>query len=131
MGMLAGTVVVSCVSSKWATWTSLIFLLVIHLATNYLAVFSVCMRTLNRQRANLVFSAILFQLLLDRRSLTTSTDADGRQTTISSFDFRCPMPPDVRWREIVFEKDGVSQSLINTSQKTQIVFFVVGSRKLA
>src|ERR1035441_6483756 len=38
MGMLAGSLVVSHISTKLATWTSLILLLAIHLGTNYLAV---------------------------------------------------------------------------------------------
>ena len=62
MGMLAGSLVVSYISSKWATWTAMIILLAIHLGTNYLAVRAVCMQTLNRQRANLVFSGLLEQL---------------------------------------------------------------------
>lgn len=48
--------VVSYVSSPMATWTCLVMLLSIHLATNYAAVRSVSMHTLNRQRANVVLS---------------------------------------------------------------------------
>jgi Vitamin B6 photo-protection and homoeostasis len=51
--------VVSWVSSPLATWLTLTTLLVIHLGTNYMAVRSVRMRSLNRQRANLVFSHLL------------------------------------------------------------------------
>lgn len=42
-----------------ATWSTLIALLSIHLATNYAAVKAVSMRCLNRQRANIVFSSLL------------------------------------------------------------------------
>ncbi|KAF2280621.1 DUF647-domain-containing protein, partial [Westerdykella ornata] len=59
LGMVAGSIVVSWVSTPMATWATLIGLLSIHLATNYAAVTSVSMRTLNRQRANIVFSRIL------------------------------------------------------------------------
>ncbi|TKA83499.1 hypothetical protein B0A55_00544 [Friedmanniomyces simplex] len=55
MGMLAGSVVVSWVTSPIATWTTLIFLLAVHLETNRRAVRAVSMRTLNRQRATLVY----------------------------------------------------------------------------
>ncbi|KAH7359993.1 vitamin B6 photo-protection and homoeostasis-domain-containing protein [Pyrenochaeta sp. MPI-SDFR-AT-0127] len=55
----AGSVVVSWVSTPFATWSTLIALLSIHLATNYAAVKAVSMRCLNRQRANIVFSSIL------------------------------------------------------------------------
>lgn len=55
-GMLAGSFVVSRVTSLEATWTLLIMLLAVHLGTNYAAVRAVRMRSLNRQRANLLFS---------------------------------------------------------------------------
>ncbi|KAI4721738.1 DUF647-domain-containing protein [Aureobasidium sp. EXF-10727] len=55
-GMLVGCLVVKAVTTPFATWTTLLLLLTLHLATNYMAVRSVCMRTLNRQRANIVFA---------------------------------------------------------------------------
>ena len=51
--------VVSYVATPVATWSWLMLLLSIHLSTNRAAVRAVCMRTLNRQRANIVFSALL------------------------------------------------------------------------
>lgn len=100
MGMLAGSVVVSQISSKWATWTAMIFLLVIHLGTNYLAVRAVCMRTLNRQRANLAFSTALdFAEREGDGNLSTGLKA-LTQTIV-------PSPNDVRFQERVFERDGV------------------------
>jgi hypothetical protein len=54
-----GSLVVSYISTPLATWSSLILLLAIHLATNHAAVRAVSMRTLNRQRANIVFSNFL------------------------------------------------------------------------
>ncbi|KAF2269277.1 DUF647-domain-containing protein [Lojkania enalia] len=59
LGMLTGSVVVSWVSSPLATWITLITLLSVHLLTNYFAVTSVSLRTLNRQRANIVLSHVL------------------------------------------------------------------------
>ncbi|KAK0858655.1 hypothetical protein LTR03_000080 [Friedmanniomyces endolithicus] len=55
MSMLVGSLVVSWVTSPTATWTTLIFLLAIHLETNRRAVRAVSMRTLNRQRSTLVY----------------------------------------------------------------------------
>ncbi|KAF2035451.1 DUF647-domain-containing protein [Setomelanomma holmii] len=78
----AGSVVVSWVSTPITTWSVLIALLSIHLATNYAAVRAVSMRCLNRQRANIVFSNML------------------RHGSVLT-------PTDVSQRERVFEKDGV------------------------
>ena len=59
LGMWAGGFVVSRVHGNLATWIWLICLLTVHLATNYAAVRAVRMTTLNRQRANVVFSHML------------------------------------------------------------------------
>jgi hypothetical protein len=109
MGMLAGSLVVSHISSKLATWTALIFLLSIHLGTNYLAVRAVCMRTINRQRANLVFSDI-FEQSSDHR-----TEYNNRHVARSLKMMRpesfphvdCPGPEKVYLKERIFERDGV------------------------
>ncbi|KAF8506284.1 vitamin B6 photo-protection and homoeostasis-domain-containing protein [Hysterangium stoloniferum] len=55
LGMLAGSFIVSRVTSPSATWSLLLLLLVIHLFTNYLAVRAVTMDSLNRQRTNIVY----------------------------------------------------------------------------
>lgn len=55
LGMLVGSVVVSWVTTPIATWTTLLLLLSIHLETNRRAVRAVKMRTMNRQRASLVY----------------------------------------------------------------------------
>ena len=70
------------VSTPIATWSTLLVLLAVHLATNYAAVKSVCMRSLNRQRASIVLS----QLLQDGRVLS---------------------PAEVSKKERIFERDGV------------------------
>lgn len=59
LGMLTGTFVVSHITSPSATWSALTLLLAIHLAMNHAAVRAVCMKTLNRQRANIVVSALI------------------------------------------------------------------------
>ncbi|PGH04096.1 hypothetical protein AJ79_07196 [Helicocarpus griseus UAMH5409] len=58
LGMLCGSLVVSQISSPFTTWLTLLSLLLIHISTNYAAVRAVNMTTLNRQRANIVFSTI-------------------------------------------------------------------------
>ncbi|OJJ02940.1 hypothetical protein ASPVEDRAFT_84409 [Aspergillus versicolor CBS 583.65] len=59
IGMLVGSLVVSHITGFAATWITLILLLTLHLSLNYAAVCSVQMTTLNRQRANIVFSTLL------------------------------------------------------------------------
>ncbi|KAL4776250.1 vitamin B6 photo-protection and homoeostasis-domain-containing protein [Aspergillus nidulans var. acristatus] len=59
IGMLVGSFVVSHITSFTATWLTLVFLVSMHLSLNYAAVRSVQMTTLNRQRANIVFSTLL------------------------------------------------------------------------
>lgn len=49
----------SWVSSPLATWVAMLFLLTTHLGTNYAAVRAVSMRSLNRQRANIVMTHLL------------------------------------------------------------------------
>ncbi|TGZ80329.1 DUF647-domain-containing protein [Ascodesmis nigricans] len=56
LGMLVGSFVVSQVTSPLSTWTLLILLLIVHLATNYKAVRCVSINTLNRQRISILFA---------------------------------------------------------------------------
>jgi hypothetical protein len=61
------------------------------------------MQTLNRQRANLVFSSLLEQLRMSKASY-------NNDRTLSKEDlpqFVCPTPEEVRLQEKVFERDGV------------------------
>lgn len=81
----------------------MIILLAIHLGTNYLAVRAVCMQTLNRQRANLVFSSLLEQLDNDETNYS-----NGRNLSREDLpQFVWPTPEQVRLQERVFERDGV------------------------
>lgn len=59
LGMWVGGVVVSHATSTIATWIWLLLLLVVHLSMNYMAVKSVSMRSINRQRASIIFSSLL------------------------------------------------------------------------
>lgn len=86
LGMLAGSVVVSWVTTPMATWATLIALLSIHLGTNYAAVKAVSMNSLNRQRANIVFGHML------------SYEHSGVEIL---------SPKEVSEQERIFERDGV------------------------
>jgi len=79
----------------------MIALLAIHLGTNYLAVRAVSMRTLNRQRANLVFSA-MFDVIYDK--LHAPKAQLSKNPNLSSI---IPSPEQISAVERVFEKDGV------------------------
>jgi hypothetical protein len=58
LGLLVGSVVVTHVVSRTATWSLLVGLLAIHLETNRRAVRAVRMRVMNRQRATLVWHCL-------------------------------------------------------------------------
>ncbi|KAK5138337.1 hypothetical protein LTR08_003398 [Meristemomyces frigidus] len=81
VGMLVGSLVVTWITTPLATWTTLLLLLSIHLETNRRAVRAVSMRTLNRQRATLVYHEL-------RRG-------------------KVPKPQDISKQERIFEWDGV------------------------
>jgi len=107
--MLAGSIVVSHVTSRLATWATLLFLLSIHLWTNYRAVRAVSMRTLNRQRANIVFSSYLQSLrdggpYEERRKFWHKTE---QRVERDDMKYNLPSPKEVSIKERIFELDGV------------------------
>ncbi|KAH7356707.1 vitamin B6 photo-protection and homoeostasis-domain-containing protein [Rhexocercosporidium sp. MPI-PUGE-AT-0058] len=106
LGMLVGSIVVSHINSKTTTWTALIFLLAIHLGTNYLAVRAVCMRTINRQRANLIFSHILEQISTTAEQVPDFKKRNRDYCPVLD-DIDCPEPEKIKLQERVFERDGV------------------------
>ncbi|KXJ96660.1 vitamin B6 photo-protection and homoeostasis-domain-containing protein [Microdochium bolleyi] len=59
MGMLAGSLFIRVVTTPTAVWTWMVLLVGMHLWTNYQAVRSVQMRSLNRQRATVVTKEFL------------------------------------------------------------------------
>jgi Vitamin B6 photo-protection and homoeostasis len=108
LGMLAGSLVVSHITTPLATWVSLLTLLLIHLSTNYLAVRAVSMRTLNRQRANFVYSQYLDSL--SPKALTHIPGIIkplGRKIRVGAYDSPVPTPESVSLQERIFERDGV------------------------
>ncbi|EAW11174.1 RUS1 family protein [Aspergillus clavatus NRRL 1] len=103
VGMLVGSLVVSHVTGFAATWLSLLFLLAAHLAMNYAAVRAVQMTSLNRQRANIVFSTLL-------DSDPAFTLAPDPQSNTASLPLPLPNPPtpaQVSYHETIFERDGL------------------------
>ncbi|PYH82051.1 DUF647-domain-containing protein [Aspergillus uvarum CBS 121591] len=122
VGMLVGSFVVSHVTGFAATWIVLLMLLALHLSLNYAAVCSVQMTSLNRQRANIVFSTILntdgdLSQLMDQGSGTstrTHSEPLVPKTTISphnpsaNYDrLQILTPSQVAKQERIFETDGV------------------------
>ncbi|KAL2073199.1 hypothetical protein VTL71DRAFT_10523 [Oculimacula yallundae] len=109
-GMLVGSILVSHITSKTATWIALLFLLAVHLGTNYLAVRAVCMRTINRQRANLIFSHVLEQISQhEKKKKEPPQRIAGRESFYRTAPEKTdwPGPERVMNLEKVFERDGV------------------------
>ncbi|KAL1968860.1 hypothetical protein VTN77DRAFT_1221 [Rasamsonia byssochlamydoides] len=131
LGMLVGSIVVSHVTSLPVTWTALIFLLFLHLGTNYRAVRAVQMTSLNRQRANIVFSTLLSsdpKLDLVERQFRHEEEDDknekrDRDSTISTSGSTKPCrrvlrPDEVASLERIFERDGVLRWISSSSSET-------------
>ncbi|KKK15012.1 hypothetical protein AOCH_005269 [Aspergillus ochraceoroseus] len=112
IGMLVGSVVVSHVTSFAATWLCLLSLLALHLIFNYAAVRSVQMTSLNRQRANIVFSTLFADTLIDFENETESQlrqdqdqDQDQDQLPLHQTP-QIPTPAQVAKQERIFEPSG-------------------------
>ncbi|KAA8644837.1 RUS1 family protein [Aspergillus tanneri] len=107
--MQVGSFVVSRVTSYVATWIVLILLLTLHLALNYAAVRSVQMTSLNKQRANIVFSALFDSdpgFTID--GFDSNYPTEGREKEIEHVQAKwCTLSPaEVAKRERIFEMDG-------------------------
>lgn len=83
LGMLAGSLFVRAVRGDAAVWISMAALIAVHLATNYAAVRAVRLRSLNRQRAQLV----LRHYLAARGAVLAPAAAAARERVLS---WRCP-----------------------------------------
>ncbi|KAL2795859.1 vitamin B6 photo-protection and homoeostasis-domain-containing protein [Aspergillus keveii] len=109
VGMLVGSLVVSHITSFTATWLTLLALLTLHLSLNYTAVRSVQMTTLNRQRANIVFSSMLssdpdFALLASVQLADQQNYAEPVER--NQEDLQIPSPAQVSRRERIFDASG-------------------------
>ncbi|KAJ5084378.1 hypothetical protein NUU61_008957 [Penicillium alfredii] len=104
LGMLVGSVVVSHITGFRTTWAALLVLLALHLSMNYAAVRAVQMTSLNRQRANIVFSALLdSDSNLELATLGSSPDPDSD----SEHQWKILTPADVAQQERIFHRDAV------------------------
>ncbi|KAF4231599.1 hypothetical protein CNMCM8980_009611 [Aspergillus fumigatiaffinis] len=132
IGMLVGSFVVSRVTSVAATWASLLFLLTVHLGMNYAAVRAVQMTSLNRQRANIVFSTLLdSDPALDLHSLSLSKEVDHptppatQQSSLTTS--RPPLTPaDVSKQERIFEPDGILKWTSASSECHELGYCQIG-----
>lgn len=106
--MLAGSLLVTYITTPLATWLSLFILLFIHLGTNYLAVRAVSMRTINRQRANIVYSQYLDSISPSApfRIPEAPKPAWGNSQS-ASYGPAIPLPDAISRKERIFERDGV------------------------
>ncbi|KAL2263362.1 hypothetical protein VTK26DRAFT_7083 [Humicola hyalothermophila] len=77
LGMLAGSLVVRLVEDKQVVWALMVLLAGAHLALNYRAVRSVKMRSLNRQRAT-----VLFRAWLDHAAVLTPAQVARRESIL-------------------------------------------------
>ncbi|GAB1195366.1 hypothetical protein APSETT444_004624 [Aspergillus pseudonomiae] len=103
-----GSFVVSHVTSYTATWISLLMLLTMHLSLNYAAVRSVQMTSLNRQRANIVFSTLLeSDTDLDIANFHPTDRAHPTPKHNRATQWQIPTPAQVSKQERVFETDGI------------------------
>lgn len=59
LGMLLGTLIVPHLTTPWTTYTTLIFLVGLHLTINYIGVRGLVLRTLNGQRTWIAWSAYM------------------------------------------------------------------------
>ncbi|KAF4760473.1 hypothetical protein N7455_002955 [Penicillium solitum] len=104
-GMLVGSVVISHITNFSTTWLLLLILLSLHLSMNYAAVRAVQMTSLNRQRANIVFST----LLDSDRGLALELDLDPTTPTPSEKKWTILTPAQVSKHERIFHRDGALQ----------------------
>jgi hypothetical protein len=104
MGMLAGSLIVPYITSPSSTWIALLGLLAIHLCMNYFAVRAVTMRTLNRQRANIVFSTYLESY----QNTEVKQDNPSQQALLKGVKRGVvPTPEQTAQLETIFERNGV------------------------
>lgn len=102
MGMLAGSVAVAIVTGEGIEmWCVMILLLGLHLWTNYMAVASVVLKTLNRQRTNILFADIFRSLPELKQAASTDIDTERALSKIIH------SPRKVSLRENILEPDGI------------------------
>lgn len=105
--------VVSHVTGFTTTWACLFTLLALHLSLNYAAVRSVQMTSLNRQRANIVLSALFdsdTDIDLTASSKQSKTESKSeRDTSKNSNSWKCLTPAQVASHERIFHRGDALQ----------------------
>ncbi|KAJ5257230.1 hypothetical protein N7478_013334 [Penicillium angulare] len=102
-GMLVGSVVISHISGFKTTWIALIALLTTHLAMNYKAVRAVQMTSINRQRANIIFSTILSQEYENQSTAILEGNAKPQtKSKLQETPLTIPTPAQVAYQERIF-----------------------------
>ncbi|KAE8376803.1 hypothetical protein BDV26DRAFT_264735 [Aspergillus bertholletiae] len=129
--MLVGSLVVSRVTSYTATWISLVMLLTMHLSLNYAAVRSVQMTSLNRQRANIVFSTLLgsdTDLNIADFTSAHQTHSAPKQSkaTQPQAQWQIPTPAHVAKQERIFETDSALKWFSTQSTPHKLGFCRIG-----
>ncbi|KAJ5195083.1 uncharacterized protein N7498_008521 [Penicillium cinerascens] len=116
-GMLVGSVVVSRVTGFKTTWAALLILLAAHLSLNYAAVRAVQMTSLNRQRANIIFSTLLeSDPAIDIERLRSGEVPKSKAKPDTS-SWKILTPAQVSREERIFHRDGALQW--NTPSQTR------------
>ncbi|PYH71417.1 RUS1 family protein [Aspergillus vadensis CBS 113365] len=120
IGMLVGSFVVSRVTNFSTTWICLLMLLALHLSLNYAAVRSVQMTSLNRQRANIVFSTLLStDPDLTQILHPEPTKQQQQQQTHQTPSWKTLTPAHVSKQEKIFEIDGILRWSSSTTTPPQ------------
>ncbi|OGE57850.1 hypothetical protein PENARI_c001G04916 [Penicillium arizonense] len=131
-GMLVGSVVISHITSFTTTWIALLLLLALHLSMNYAAVRAVQMTSLNRQRANITFSALLDSdtSLDDALSLTSTSTADPNSKPINGSQLTIFTPADIARHERIFHRGEALQWTTHSSTSTSTSTEYLGSAQI-
>lgn len=99
------------ITTPITTWLTLLLLLTLHLSLNYLAVRSVQMTTLNRQRANILFSTLLGSdpalLFLTLSGAVGSLSQPQTDLQEEKRKWNLLTPAQVSNQELIFERDGI------------------------
>ncbi|KAJ6155087.1 hypothetical protein N7470_005653, partial [Penicillium chermesinum] len=117
-----GSFVVSHITGFKKTWAALLTLLALHLSSNYLAVRSVQMTSLNRQRTNIVFTSLL-ESDPDLNIYSLRPSQPRPRTPLprpNSSLWRKPLTPaDVAAKERIFHRSGTLLWVSRTPDKSQ------------
>ncbi|KAH7306023.1 vitamin B6 photo-protection and homoeostasis-domain-containing protein [Stachybotrys elegans] len=98
VGLLVGTIVVKHVEDPRSVVALTVLLVLAHLGMNYLAVRSVCMTSLNRQRAT-----ILFEQYLTSGRMLTPTEVAAHESIIF-------------WRPVINDESGEASASLHLSE---------------